>query len=1057
VISEVLYTAPGVDTETFIELHGPAGTSLAGLSLEAIDGNGGSTYAALSLSGSFDDGGLFVIVHPSASSALRALADMESSFVDLQDGPDSLQLRWGEVVVDALGYGTFQNAAFAGEGAPAQAAPPGHSLARDGSYTDTDDNATDFDFTASPSPGYDNPPPNQAPAAALACPSQAYVGQAVTFDASGSLDADGGIAGYSVAFGDGDSGVSSVASFSHVYVALDVYTVELTVTDAQGATDTASCQLVVVEDPCASVTCNTSPADICTNGTTARRYSSEGTCVAGTCHYPSVTETCAEVCQAGACTTASCGGATCNTPPADFCTNANQLTRHAKLGRCSSDTCSYQTTQVRCSLGCFQGACIAGSWETDFPSPALSSALQRISLGVDALGRPHMAYCAGSGLTYRTRSDYGWEQRTVDAIGGSACTVALTLDDQGLPIIAYHESSNSDLRYARMQNGGFTLELVDTEGAAGLAPAVALSPSGNPAVVYQKDNVLWFAEHDGVSWQKQSLGGSYPSIGNWHSSMAFAPNGDLYVLTGLLRGEQYYTTAYHYRGRAVRLLRRSGTAWTELTVNVSGLIGMDSLLVMEDGSVRVLHSDVQDVATGGPGSPRWAEIRGMQVVHDPPVYNGAGSQGMMLGIFDVENTPHAFMGSGSAASVSAQDDDGTWIWRETVPSGNHPEAALDIFHRSGQRTAIAHARAQYTVKPACVPTCAGRVCGTDLCGGSCGECGGTDSCSETHSCTPWRYETLDPWTDAAGVYVRDDGLHGFGAHGGKLSHAYGPGSTTAIENLDPDALPVSWSAASAEDGSGALHVAVFRDNVIDLYSETANGWDVVTPGAVTGPFRVVFAVGDDGSAHFAWVTRSSSSIYVPYVLTYARWDGATFTTNQLAAFTPSDNSNASYLAPHALDVDGSGAAHLTYLLPATSLADLTYATNASGSWVSQRISGYAQSNLKIDDSDRIHLAYSITGGTRYGVKQANGTFSDELATSLTTSLIALDESDRPVLYYPPSGGSNELRFLVREGQGVWTPTSLFVRAASGTPRLVVTDDEWHVFWGGARHAYRPTP
>ena len=96
--------------------------------------------------------------------------------------------------------------------------------------------------------------------AALSCPSQAYVGQTVTFDASGSLDADGAIAEYTVTFGDGDSGVSSAPSLSHAYAAVDVYTVQLTVTDAAGAIDTASCQLNVIEDPCASVTCNTPPA-----------------------------------------------------------------------------------------------------------------------------------------------------------------------------------------------------------------------------------------------------------------------------------------------------------------------------------------------------------------------------------------------------------------------------------------------------------------------------------------------------------------------------------------------------------------------------------------------------------------------------------------------------------------------------------------------------------------------------------------------------------------------------------------------------------------------------
>ncbi len=73
---------------------------------------------------------------------------------DFQNGPDSVILRQGEIIVDALGYGVFSmSEVFAGEGRPAPDAPPGSSLARLFANLDSDDNQSDFRLLAEPTPG----------------------------------------------------------------------------------------------------------------------------------------------------------------------------------------------------------------------------------------------------------------------------------------------------------------------------------------------------------------------------------------------------------------------------------------------------------------------------------------------------------------------------------------------------------------------------------------------------------------------------------------------------------------------------------------------------------------------------------------------------------------------------------------------------------------------------------------------------------------------------------------------------------------------------------------
>ncbi len=151
-INEIYYDAPGLDrTAAFIELWGTPGTSLDGYSLKAINGNGGGTYAEISLNGQvIPDSGFFVIGTPESAQAVHA--QMTDPHADLQNGPDSLQLLKGDTVVDAVAYGNFgTNYVAAGEGNPAPD-PAGQAITRDSNHDDTNDNGADF-HAAAPTPG----------------------------------------------------------------------------------------------------------------------------------------------------------------------------------------------------------------------------------------------------------------------------------------------------------------------------------------------------------------------------------------------------------------------------------------------------------------------------------------------------------------------------------------------------------------------------------------------------------------------------------------------------------------------------------------------------------------------------------------------------------------------------------------------------------------------------------------------------------------------------------------------------------------------------------------
>lgn len=153
IISELLYDAAGTDSgQVFVELYGTPGTLVDGLFLDGINGSDGSVYHTVTLTGVIDSDGVFVIGDDDGSgNTLVSNADQVAD-VDFQNGPDSIVLRDAGGVLDALGYGDFSSAVFAGEGNAAADVTGGWSLART-VLLDSDDNAADFTGLDTPTPG----------------------------------------------------------------------------------------------------------------------------------------------------------------------------------------------------------------------------------------------------------------------------------------------------------------------------------------------------------------------------------------------------------------------------------------------------------------------------------------------------------------------------------------------------------------------------------------------------------------------------------------------------------------------------------------------------------------------------------------------------------------------------------------------------------------------------------------------------------------------------------------------------------------------------------------
>ena len=111
-------------------------------------------------------------------------------------------------------------------------------------------------------------PPNQYPIAEVNGPYAGAKGSSIKFSSSGSRDPDGSIAKYRWTFGDG--GTSTSANPSHTYSSAKLYTVKLTVTDNNGATDSETTQAYVTVPSAEEPLSNSQPIAECGSGYSAK-------------------------------------------------------------------------------------------------------------------------------------------------------------------------------------------------------------------------------------------------------------------------------------------------------------------------------------------------------------------------------------------------------------------------------------------------------------------------------------------------------------------------------------------------------------------------------------------------------------------------------------------------------------------------------------------------------------------------------------------------------------------------------------------------------------------
>jgi hypothetical protein len=478
-------------------------------------------------------------------------------------------------------------------------------------------------------------------------------------------------------------------------------------------------------DPCAGVTCTTPPGKVCVNATTLRTFAPTGTCGGGACSYASIDVACPGGCKNGACGAPTCGAQTCDRPPANICLTTKRLRTYAPLGVCASGTsCTYQAIEMDCSTGCLNGACLPGSYITEYqPEPMLGLPTDynvRIAVGAD--GQPRFAACDRTGkLFYREKTLVGWVNTDIESgLNANGCDKSLAIGPHGEVWLAYYDDVNDDLRFAERAPGAtaFTTTIIASTGDVGRDPKVLVSPTGAPLVGYREGWATYrlAARGPGGAWTSELVAGNLVGA---RSHLAFDPTGRLHALFG----EANKNIDASRQKPVVRGSKPSGGAWGFSSLQ-PGFLGAGGFSRV-GGALYSMWAG-HDATSAGTGI--W--IQPMGVV-------GAAPERVTAQVDDTLGPVAVYDQVGPSlkvvtASATFIRQNGIWTPLDDAPSTYASDVALGP---DGRLRLISPGQWQITTTPLCTPNCGGRICGDDGCGGSCGSCPNGKTCASAgHAC-----------------------------------------------------------------------------------------------------------------------------------------------------------------------------------------------------------------------------------------------------------------------------------------------------------------------------------
>lgn len=167
----------------------------------------------------------------------------------------------------------------------------------------------------------------------------------------------------------------------------------------------------------------------------------------------------------------------------------------------------------------------------------------------------------------------GWNIPTVDSSGDVGYVSAIIVDSSGFPHIAYHDSTNLDVKYARWTGSSWNIQTIDSAGSVGHHISIAVDPNNNlPSFTYYNNDTqdIKYARWNGSSWDI-SFVDSTGDAGK-DNSLAMDSNG--------------YPHISYWEGlnRDLKYAKWNGSSWNIQTVESTGWTGHCTSLALDSNN-----------------------------------------------------------------------------------------------------------------------------------------------------------------------------------------------------------------------------------------------------------------------------------------------------------------------------------------------------------------------------------------------------------------------------------------------------------------------------------------
>lgn len=211
-----------------------------------------------------------------------------------------------------------------------------------------------------------------------------------------------------------------------------------------------------------------------------------------------------------------------------------------------------------------------------------------IALALDTDGRPHIAYCTAydGALKHAFEDGAGWHTEIVSP-NGATPYVSLAVAAGGRPSIVYYDAAQSALQCA-MRNGTlWELTTVDAGAAAQSSHSIVVAQDGTPHIAYysSSESVLKHGWQEASVWRSEVV--DVRDTGGLYASISLDSTGQPHIA--------YYTTDMRALKYAVRSEGPLGADW-RITFVVTGLFDFLKLIfgMTDEGAFCSLKLDSQD-------------------------------------------------------------------------------------------------------------------------------------------------------------------------------------------------------------------------------------------------------------------------------------------------------------------------------------------------------------------------------------------------------------------------------------------------------------------------------